>query len=85
MSGTPFKDRALTELELYERDKWWEEENTVLNTMSQVFVDIPGKMARAIRKPEEEHDDVDSYLAGLHEEATRVVQILMQTKEKERE
>lgn len=85
MSGSPFKDRALTELELHQRDKWWEDENVLINAMSGVFVDIPGRMARAIRKPEEEQDDVESYLAGLHEEAMRVVQILLQQKDKENE
>lgn len=66
-STSPFHDRALTELEQVKRKLWWDEADNGEVTLNGYPLDIPGRMASALRKKQEDRNEIDKLLVATHD------------------
>lgn len=64
----PFKDRALTELEMFKRDQWWDEEANYQVTTEVTPLDVPARIREALGKEESKRNPIDQYLIKKHDE-----------------
>lgn len=75
-SPVPFKDRALTELEMLERDMWWEEEANYVITLEVTPWDLPHRMRQALDKEVSKRDAIDKYIVEKHHEMLEYIKNL---------